>query len=67
MNFFKVKEINQIISMEPHYFSYMNFCDSRILSEDIEYLKRMYYYRSSSGKPEIEHRMKLISGTSCNI
>ena len=61
MYFFKVKEINQILSMESKFPSYMDHCDAKIMAEDIEYLKRMYYYRTYSGKPELDQRMKLIS------
>lgn len=63
INFYKGKEINQILSMDSRYPIYMDFCDTRFISEEFEYLKRVYYYKTTSGKPELPQRMKMICCT----
>lgn len=49
--------------MDSRYPVFMDFCDTRFFAEEFEYLKRVYYYKTSSGKPEIPQRMKMICGT----
>ncbi len=34
LNFYKEKEINQILSMDTRYDVYLDFCDARLISEE---------------------------------
>lgn len=58
-----MKPINEILVGNYDSPTCIALNDLRALIDDTEFLRRLYFYRTLTGRSEINHRIKLCAGT----
>lgn len=66
-NFFLAKPISQMIFDDSKSIPNIKLKDVVSLSDDTEYMNRIYRFKNSLGKEEIYDRIRLIGGTLFHI
>lgn len=66
-NFFLAKPISQMLFDDSRSIPNINLKDVVSLSDDTEYMNRIYRLKNSLGKEEIYERIRLIGGKLFNI
>jgi hypothetical protein len=61
-HFYQVKPINEILVGNYDSTTCIELNDLRTLIDDTEFLRRVYFYRTLTGRSEIDHRIKLCAG-----
>jgi hypothetical protein len=60
-----VRPINEVLNGNYDSTACIEINDLRALIDDTEFLRRLYFYRTLTGRSEIDHRIKLCAGTCC--
>ncbi len=59
-HFYQVKPINELLTPDSSPAILLN--DLRALLDTTEFLRRLYSFRTLTGRPEIDHRIRLCAG-----
>ena len=61
-SFYRVRAINEMLYGHFSSSTYLDLCEARTYSDDAEYLRRIYYLLSPTGREELMPRIKMCCG-----